>query len=118
MSDSKAPCGERDDFSYGQKAFAIIKVDKDGFAKFVAVRHDKPSADVDFLRVTVSWRDGENVHLEVPFERFYVEENDAKRIERAYRKHTGKKDTYLLVKILDGYGVIENLVVGGEPVAK
>ena len=104
----------------GQKAYATLTTDKDGFAKFTAVSATPP-ADKPYLRAHVSWANGSTVNLELPFDRFYMEEKLAPDAERAYsqnnRRGQTNTTTYALVRIRNGTGVIENLFIGDKPIA-
>ncbi len=56
--------------------------------------------------------------LQLPFDRFYMEEAKAPAAEAAYREHNrkGAQDAYVIVRVLEGAGVIEDLYVGGKPI--
>jgi uncharacterized membrane-anchored protein len=118
---STAPVAKGGNFRSGQKAYATIEADKDGFAKFTTV-NAVPPADKPYLRVHVQWTDVSMVHLELPFDRFYLEEHLAPKAERAYwennRRGQTNLATYALVRIRNGTGVIENLFIGDKPIAQ
>ncbi|HEX9298178.1 MAG TPA: GDYXXLXY domain-containing protein [Polyangiaceae bacterium] len=59
------------------------------------------------------------VQVEIPFDRFYLEEDIAPAAELVYREHTGdaQRDAYASVRVRDGIGVIENVYIGGKPIA-
>ena len=56
--------------------------------------------------------------LEVPLDRYYMEETAAPRAERLYREHNrqGEQDAYVVVRVKNGFPVIESLYVGGEKI--
>ena len=105
----------------GQKAFATIETGKDGFARFTAVSVDPPR-DQPYLRVHALWANGPDVNLELPFDRFYMEEHIAPAAEQAYwqnnRRGQTNTATYALVRVRAGTGVIENLYIGNEPISR
>jgi uncharacterized membrane-anchored protein len=105
----------------GQKAYATIEVSKDGFAKFTTVS-DTPPADKPYLRVHVNGSNGLNYGLDLPFDRFYMEEHIAPKAEQAYwqnnRRNQTNTTTYALVRIRNGTGVIENLYIGDKPISQ
>lgn len=107
---------EREDFKRGERINGIIEVDKDGFAKFAKLQYEQPEAGVDYLKVKVLWDYGDNVRLYIPFDRFYMEESEALKAENAYRENSRKENTYITVKIWNGYGVIEELFIDNTPV--
>ncbi|MDA3925227.1 MAG: GDYXXLXY domain-containing protein [Kiritimatiellae bacterium] len=56
--------------------------------------------------------------IEVPFDRYYMDEKLAPRAEQAYRDNSrrGKQDAVLNVRVRNGYALIESLEVGGVPI--
>ena len=56
--------------------------------------------------------------LELPFERFYMEEELAPEAERVVRERSrgGQRDAYIAVRVRSGSAVIEDLFVGGKPI--
>jgi len=106
-----------------QEAFALLGVDRDGFAEIKALASEPP-ADADFVRVRIGYvshvrpLEQKEISLDLPFERFYVPEEIAPAAEKAYGAASArdKKDAYAVVRVKDGYGVIEDLFIGGEPI--
>jgi len=105
--------------SYGQAVYALISVDEQGFARLTGISLQRPGGQ-SYLRAKVSSSRYENkVHLNLLLDRYYMEESAAPRAQELYRKHTAKadrKDSYILVRVKDGFAVIENLYVGGEKI--
>jgi uncharacterized membrane-anchored protein len=99
----------------GQKVYAQIIVDENGYAKTYQITTQKPK-DSAFLTARVSYLSGNDVFLDLPIDRYYMEEKAAPRAEQIYRKHSGrdKQDAYVVVRIKDGFAVIEGLYVGGQ----
>lgn len=116
---SSAPSTPGQKLESGQKAYATIAVGQDGFARFSSVS-SRPPADQPHLRCHVAWANGSQVQLELPIDRFYLEESRAPAAEQAYWQHNrrGQQDTYAVVRVRNGLGVIENLFIGGQPVAE
>lgn len=105
--------------SFGQTLYATIERGDDGFAKF-GVAALSPPKDKPYLKVRAGYASGEGeINLQLPFDRFYMQEGRAPAAEAAYREHNrkGAQDAYVTVRVLDGGGVIENLYVGGKPIA-
>ncbi|ARN80118.1 GDYXXLXY domain-containing protein [Methylocystis bryophila] len=104
---------------FGQRLYATIEKGDDGFAKF-GVATLSPPKDKPYLKVRAGYASGEGeINLQLPFDRFYMEEGRAPAAEAAYREHNrrGAQDAYVTVRVRDGDGVIENLYVGGKPIA-
>jgi len=116
IKESTVKCKNSNDFKYHQRVYAIIEVDKDGFAKFAKLQAEKPEKGTDYLKVKIAWTYSDEIELEIPFDRFYMEESEALKAENAYRANSRKENTYINVKIWNGYGVIEDLFINGTPV--
>ena len=105
--------------SFGQTVYATIETGDDGFAKFGVVSLSPPKGR-PYLKVKAGFADGKGgINLQLPFDRFYMEEAKAPAAEAACREHSrkGAQDAYVVVRVLAGAGVIENLYVGGKPIA-
>ncbi len=90
----------------------------DGFARLTTATTEPPAAGA-WMRVRVRYGSGRTLHLELPFDRFYMEESDAPRAEQVYRdaaRRDGPQDAWLVVRVYRGRAVIEDLFVGGRPV--
>jgi uncharacterized membrane-anchored protein len=66
----------------------------------------------------VRYISGDKVYLDLPIDRYYMEEKAAPAAERVYRQHTqrDKQDAYVTVRVKDGFAVIEGLFVGGQKI--
>jgi uncharacterized membrane-anchored protein len=102
-----------------QKVFARLEEDKEGFAAIGGLSLEPPK-DADFLRVRTGYvaSKEDKVRVQLPFTRYYVEEKTAPAAEKAYRVASArqKRNAYALVRVKDGYGVIEDLFIGGKPI--
>ena len=56
--------------------------------------------------------------IEVPFDRYYMDEKLAPQAELAYQRNSrrGKQDTVLNIRVHNGYALIESLEIGGIPI--
>ena len=117
VDESYVPEQKETKLKYGQTVFALIAVDAQGFAQLTGVTLSRPR-DKSYLQANVATNISydNKVYLNLPINRYYLEENAAPRAENIYRQHVqpGKKDAYVLVRIKDGFVVIESLYVGGE----
>lgn len=109
------------DFKYQEPVYALLETDPDGFAKFATVTKTPPAGKGDYLKVKVRYTYSENdnvISLDVPFNRYYMNENFAKAAETAYRENSrrGKENTYIAVRVLDGKAVIQGLFINNKPI--
>ena len=110
-----APPGH--DFARGQTVHVRLAEDADGFATFAEILRDRPDAAP--YRTTKSQYIGGNVvHLRLPFDRFYMDEDAAPAAEQAYWKYTAasNRNAYVQVRIEKGFAVPEDLYVDGQPI--
>lgn len=103
-------------FESGEKLFVTLSTDSLGFAVLVSASHDRPVAG-DFLLLPINYHDAFNhtVFFQMPFERFFMNERKAPEAERLYWQHADrdKRDACVVVRVLDGQAVIDDLYVGG-----
>jgi uncharacterized membrane-anchored protein len=118
LEQNKAPKADNAALKSGQKVFAVIGVEADGFAKFTAVNTRPPQGDTPFLRSRVSYVTGNDVYLDLPIDRYYMTEKKAPLAEKLYLNHSfgESKDAYVVVVIKKGNPVIKKLYVGGKPI--
>jgi len=106
------------DIKRGQIVYAILEQDDTGFAKFKDVALKRPR-DGDYIEAKAGWTGNGKLNLELPFDRYYMNEYKAPKAEELYRKYSSKdnQDAYIIVKVLKGRAVIKDLYVGGKPIA-
>lgn len=108
------------DWQPGSKTYAFVRIveGEDGFAQLGEVL-PAPPADKAYLKLRVSSvRDGQ-IRFTMPFNRYYAEETVAPEIERAYVRNSRreKQKAWIVLRVLDGKGAIEDLYIDGLPVA-
>ena len=110
-----APPGH--DFARGQTVHVRLAEDADGFATFAEVLRDPPAA-APYLTTKIQYVGGDLVHLRLPFDRFYMDEDAAPAAERAYRQNSASsnRNAYVQVRIEKGVAVLEDLYVDGTPI--
>lgn len=117
LMEDKASVPSRIKLDFGQRVFAQIIVDEQGFAKFSGVTTFRPQG-APYIEATVASfvRATSQVRLDLPIDRYYMEEKKAPIAERIYQRHArrGREDAYVLVRVRDGFAVIEELYVGGK----
>lgn len=99
----------------GQTVYAVLETDRDGFARFRNLSMDPPGTR-DYLKLRVDWQSGQQVRLQLPFDRYYVEENIAQmawRVRRPARRQP--VPAHIQVRVLEGYGVLEELYFDNRP---
>jgi uncharacterized membrane-anchored protein len=105
-----------------EEIYILLNIDKDGYAIPKSVSREKPRAKTDFVKAKVGYLNDITNELEVeyPFERFYMDENNAQSAEDAYNetRKDSLVDAYALVNIKDGDAVLKDVVIGGVSVKK
>ncbi len=109
-----------DNFGYRGCAYVGIEEGADGFVKFKELSATPPAGG-DFLRVQYLWGNNTNANFALPFDRFYMEETAAPKAESAYREFGNRRgqtndQTYVIVRVKGGRGVIEDLFIKDKPV--
>ena len=71
------------------------------------------------LSAKVNFISPETIGVELPFNRYYMDENLAPDAEAAYRERAlDPGQTWIALRVLGGRGVIEELYLGGKPVGQ
>lgn len=87
--------------------YAVIKVGKDGFAEIEITTKERPKSG-DYIKVKSKYS-----RLQLPFDRYYMDEKQAPKAEIAYRERA-TKDAYIKVKVKNGNAVIEGLYIDNQ----
>ncbi|MDD5059805.1 MAG: GDYXXLXY domain-containing protein [Candidatus Omnitrophica bacterium] len=98
-------------FGHDQKVFAVIEVGEDGFANLVSISTKRPQGK-DYIQAKVAYSFNQSTTLNLPIDRYYMEEKAAPKAEKLYQEYArrdSKKNAYILVRIKDGLPVIEGL---------
>lgn len=109
-------------FESGQRIFASIATDDEGFAYFTTASAAPPDSG-PYLAMKVSYTGvDDTVTLQWPLDRFYMDEHLAPEAERTYfemnRADETETDVYAAVRIKNGFPVIENLFIDDVPIAE
>ncbi|MDD5409225.1 MAG: GDYXXLXY domain-containing protein [Candidatus Omnitrophica bacterium] len=107
----------RDKLNSGQQVYALINVDERGFAKFSGLAMNRPEKG-PYIKTRLNYISGDKAYLDIPIDRYYMEEGAAPRAEKIYQQHSrgGKEDAYAIIRIKDGLAVIESLYVAGDKI--
>jgi uncharacterized membrane-anchored protein len=120
-ADTQAPVRRGDKLEYRQPAYVGLAVDDAGFARFTELSA-MPPVGCDFVRVQYwySVGQGSNSQFRLPFDKFFMEETKAPKAEQAYWRHGNRRgdtnDTYVVVRVKGGRGVIEDLYIKDTPI--
>ena len=114
FKEASAPLVGNAILNYGQTAYAIIGEDQKGYAFISGISELRPEGN-SYVKINVSYVQDQIVHFELPFKRYYMQEELAPEAESAYRKNAGKEAT-VSVRIKNGYGVIEQLYIGNQTI--
>lgn len=107
----------RGHFDHEDVAYLELRERPDGIAEAVALHKEKPSADL-VIEGKVTFISPEIVGVELPFNRYYMDESAAPAAEIAYRNLATDADSWVTVRLLNGRAVLEELYIGGKPVAE
>ncbi|PWJ43774.1 GDYXXLXY domain-containing protein [Sediminitomix flava] len=108
------------EYTSEKNVYLTFKQDSLGYSVPFQLHHELPNNQAA-LKVNVytysSVNEKEEVQINYPHDRFYMEESKAKPAEDLVRKvlQEDQKDCYVLLKVLDGEGVIENVYIGDLP---
>lgn len=99
-----------------QRVYVRLSVADDGMAYFTDLT-TRPPTEGDYLRLRVTSVYNDQVRLELPFNRFYMEESEAPEAERIYarRRERVERDACAVVRVYEGRAVLEDVLVDGKP---
>jgi uncharacterized membrane-anchored protein len=99
-------------WSSGEAVNVVFSTDSAGYATVDKLTREEP--DGPYLHTTITYVDSEdNVHFDLPFDRFYMEETKAKPAEDAYRQASrdSTHTCYGIVHIGQGRAVITDVLI-------
>ena len=105
-----------EDWHSGEDIYVILAKDSFGFAAIESVSKEKPTDEFSFVKAKVGFvsHDGtQQLTVNYPFDRFYMEESKAYEAEQIYRKSLAdtNQKTYALVKITNGEAVLKDVLI-------
>jgi uncharacterized membrane-anchored protein len=108
-----------------QTIFVLLATDSAGFAKIQGITANEPTNQTAYVKAKVHYTsdygasDSTEVHIDFPFDEYYMEEHKAPKAEAEYRKANSDttKPTYAQVKIWKGTAVTENVFINNKPLA-
>ncbi len=107
------------ELSRGMPIYVQLEEGEEGFSRPVSYARTRPDAGV-YMRVRVQWVhwNDREIHIEYPFDRYYMNEREAPRAERAVQQLSrgNPQPTYVTVRLKDGMAVLEDLFLDGKSV--
>ena len=110
-----SPISVQNDFNYDPKTtyYAILSYDENNLAKIDELTTIKPTTD--YITVKVNYIHHNKAYITLPFNRFYLNEDTADKLEHQMPYLTNKQ-IFAIVKIKDGNGVIDSLLLDGNKI--
>jgi len=113
----------------GQDIFIGLRTDDSGYARIYTAGLKAPAGTNDYIKAKIDYATPYSrgatvsdslftIYIRYPFSEYYMEEFKAPQAEQAYRELTtdSAHNTYALVKIYKGGGVIQDLVINDKPI--
>jgi len=102
----------------GAEAYVVVENDSAGYAHFMYVTDEKPSTSNYFTtKIQGNRTRSESVWIDVPFEKYFLNEDNAKLAEKLYEieiRDTGT-NMYIEVAIADGESLLKDIYVDSIP---
>ena len=105
----------------GQEVFVHLETGTDGFARVAFLSQEQPPEKANtYVKASVQRSftvdSGRKVLIDYPFDRFFVEETKAPKLEQVYRELNREEGTlvYALVNVRNGQAVLQDLMVNGR----
>lgn len=111
-----------DEYEYGDVAYVTIE-NKKGMAELKNIYRQPPGGN-NYVKVEAGYNDhsrlnGKERHpqdVKFPFDRYFVNENIAGKVEEAARKALNTKDCFAEVAVYDGKAVVKGVFIGNVPI--
>ncbi len=102
----------------GNTRFALLE-EIDGYASISKVINDPPQDNRSYIKVNTSpWKNGK-VRVDLPFDKFFMEESLAKPAEDTVRKllRDSTVIVYAEISVLDGNAVLKEVMINDQSIA-
>ena len=105
-------------YDYKGPVYVYLKTDTEGFATAKTVSKTLLDSSDDYVIAESKYNNSNTVNFDLPFNRFYMNENKAYDAEISVRKaqRDSTKICYGLVFIKDGTAVLENVFIDNKPI--
>ena len=103
---------------YSGSVFVYLVTDDEGFAQVKTVSKTLLDIDNDYVIAESNYNYGKTVHFNLPFNRFYMNENKAYDAEVSVREaqRDSTKTCYGIVYIKEGTAVLDNIFIDDVPI--
>ncbi len=107
---------------YGEDVYVTFNKNDGGYATINTLSRTKPTGNSGYVKANVYYTsreaDSTTVHINYPFDEFYMDEFKAPKAESIYREanRDSLNRTYALVKIWKGDAVIEDVLINDIPI--
>lgn len=122
VKDTKFTVNDDKEFE-SKHIYVLVENDSSGFARFSGISETPPkNGSYIKARLTYTTNDengNQTIHFEVPFDRYYMPENDAPEAEKLYNeklREDSNEDVYISVKIHKGTAVLDKLFIGDKTI--
>jgi uncharacterized membrane-anchored protein len=98
-----------------QQMYATLGRDEAGFAAITGLTENAPASAS--IPVRILYMHEGIIRLELPFDRFYMEEHLAPVAESVYRSasRSDATNTFVIVRVYEHFPVLEDLIINGRP---
>jgi uncharacterized membrane-anchored protein len=98
-----------------ERIYILLENDKDGFMQIKDVSKEEPTNTQDYVEAKVSSFYNNEINIDFPFDRYYMDEFKAYEAEKVYNNSLGdvQNSTYALVYVKDGRAVIKDVLIKG-----
>jgi uncharacterized membrane-anchored protein len=96
------------DVTLGDRVYVSLETDEDGFGRFAEVSTSRPESP-DHLEVEVLGVSGRRARVQLPYDRFYMDEARAPEVDQLMRR--GVREAWAIVRVHEGRGVVVDLHV-------
>ena len=116
--------GHSNDIDIRSEVYVTFSTDSNGYAHIKDISRTIPSHTKDYLKTAINYftteGDSDRIHIDYPFNRFYMEENKAPQAEQAYniRNADTSNKTYALVSIFEGDAVIKDIFINDSSLSQ
>ena len=106
-------------FEEGDEVYLKIAIDSLGYAFFNQAMSKAP-VDGDYFISTVDWAGNDEVGIQMPFNRYYLNEKMAPEAEKVFDQliRSDSIEVYASVRIMNGQAVLEELYFNDQPVER
>lgn len=108
----------RQSWERGEAIYVYLKNDASGYAQIETISKEKLPSRSDYVVGEVNWGRGQGmtIYFDFPFDRFYMNEAKAKPAENIVNLGGEFLETYALIHVKNGTGVIKDVYVNDIPI--